>query len=151
MFKKIFKSTEQQLGDKSQRFANLLKERDIHMDMDTSQEGVTTFITSQKIVNGPAIRVMAMFSNEETRVHQYIFDYVTIENSMRTEILQLINAINEDYIFTNFYLTEDNFVNQKYSIDTTRTYDPEDVLDQLVTMIGLSREKYGDFMKLLWK
>ncbi len=151
MFKKLFKTEENVLGEKSEGFLKLLKEKEVNMEIDTSREGITSFYVDQQITNGPVIRVVAMFAENETRCHQYIFDYVSINAVQRTEVLELINSINENYMFTNFYLTEDNRVNQKNSIDIVRVYDPEDIFDQLLVMIQHAREQYGNFMKLLWK
>lgn len=138
------------VGEKAKKFQELLKKRDIDMNLDINENGIVSFYVDQNIVNGPVIRAVMLFNEEETSTSLYIFDYLKVDEEKREAVLNLVNSINRDYIYTNFYISEENDVVQKYSFDIEQFYSPEQLLEQLITMVQHAKNHYGNFMKILW-
>jgi hypothetical protein len=136
--------------EKVNLFKQLLKEKEIGMESSINEDGVCTFVTHQSIKNGPTMRLVAMFNAEETSVYCYVFDYLNIGEEKKERIIDAINAINSNYTFTTFYLSDDLDIQQKYSIDIEDVYSPVTVFNQLIIMIHHAEEQYKEFMKIVW-
>jgi hypothetical protein len=154
MFKDLFNSNvkddDENNNEKANLFKRYLKEKDVNMDNEVSEDRFNTFVTYQSIKNGPTIRVVIMFDPAEISVYFYVFDYLNIEEEKKLSVMDLINKINKGYMFTTFYLSEDLDVHQKFSMDVEEVFSPITVFNQAVIMVQQAEEQYKKFMGIVW-
>lgn len=130
-------------------FKRFLASENLYMHEIPREDGVV-FRVEQKLECGIVVPAIVAFYYEIEHVDVFVFDYVSINNPLRKEIIHsLINSLNAEYRFTKFY-EEDNQVSLKISLMFNGNFDPSSVVTSLVMLLRSADESYSKFMKVLW-
>ena len=132
-----------------ERFRQYLQEQGLYMEEYTRENGVV-FRAEQKLDSGTTVTGVIGFYDDSEFVDLYVFDYVTINNPLKKELIySLINDLNANYRFTKFY-EEDNGVSLKAAMMFQENFEPSLVITNFIMLLRSADESYSKFMKVIW-
>ena len=132
-----------------ERFRQYLQEQGLYMEEYTRENGVV-FRAEQKLDSGTTVTGVIGFYDDSEFVDLYVFDYVTINNPLKKELIySLINDLNANYRFTKFY-EEDNSVSLKAAMMFQENFEPSLVITNFIMLLRSADESYSKFMKVIW-
>lgn len=135
----------------ARQFADTMGKKDIKYTHSTLSSGKDVLTIIFKGDNMSSIKVRFSFDTDNEAVAIRCFDIVTVPENKIGLILKVVNELNEEYRFCNFYLdTEDNTVTAQADV-VFRKHDVGEIcLEMLLRCVNIIDEGYPKLMKAMW-
>lgn len=131
-------------------FKKYIKEKN-YIFNEWSDDEYDYFEKEENIKDGSRIRVIISFDKKEMLASIYIVDFVSITNpSKRDYSLQLINELNQHYIYQKFAMDKEGNVVIQCNLPIKDNFDPEIAAILIFFALKSADEEYSKFMKIQW-
>lgn len=138
------------MGKNAAKFKNFIDEKKLFME-EWESDNIKFFAFEENIKNGPKIRAVVGFGNDDLSAATYVVNYVNFSNPSKKEyVYELINELNSKYTYNKFTMDRAGNVMIAVHIPIGNSFDPQSVLDLMIFAFKAAEEEYSRFMKLQW-
>nr|DAT34299.1 MAG TPA: hypothetical protein [Caudoviricetes sp.] len=136
-------------------FKRFLDSKDIRYDYKYHDdgEGVHSFSGNQIIDNGPTLKFFVLIRDNGI-VNIMVPNIVRIKETNRyLEGLKLVNKLSGEYLFVNFYLSDDMSIDGQMDINLRCAQEDMStvIANNLCNMYEVIESAYPELIKLVWK
>lgn len=138
------------MSKNASKFKNLIDEKEFFME-ESELDKREIFAFEENIKNGPRVRIVIGFENEDYSATVFVLNYVNVSNPSKKEYFyELINELNIKYLYHKFTLDKSGNIIIGAHLPIGDCFDPQTALDIMIWAFKAAEEEYSRFMKLQW-
>ena len=134
----------------AQEFRGFLINQGINLDFVELDDGDTVVEIRESLECGVNLRMVVVFSSDDSMVGVYGLDFIQGINPMKKSyVYEAINELNSKYTYYKYIVDKEKIVLQSFALFNDN-FDSNIVMKIIMGMMNLVNNDYSGLMKIIW-